>query len=290
MSTFLQLTFAGLNTGAVYALIGLGWVVLYQVAKVENLAQGGFVVCGALLFISLHDTAQLPLPAAAAGALAGCALVAALMYILVLNRFSRRSADGPVVMTIGAAIVIGEAARLIWGIDELTAKAYLPNEPFSILGATVLPHALLLWSGTALMVTVGYLLFERTLIGKALRACSDNYEGAQIVGINPRRMQFASFQIAGLFGGTAGVLLVPLLAVGWASVFPLGLLGLIGAIAGLWRYLPTAVTSVGLGLFSSYASGYVSTAWQEVFVYGAFIVILLVLREGRQRRRVGLRL
>jgi branched-chain amino acid transport system permease protein len=263
---------------------------LYQVAKVENLAQGGFVVCGALLFISLHDIAKLPILLAAGGALAGCAVVAALLFVLVLNRFSRRGVDGPVVMTIGAAIVISEGARLIWGIDDLTANAYLSNEPFNLFGATVLPHALLLWAGTALMVAMGYFIFEKTLFGKALRACSDNYDGAQIVGINPRRMQFASFQLAALFGGTAGILLIPLLAVGWASVFPLGLLGLIGAIAGSWRYLPTAAASIVLGLFSSYASGYVSTAWQEVFVYSAFLAILMFSGEGGHRRRAGLRL
>jgi branched-chain amino acid transport system permease protein len=286
MSTFLQLTFAGLNIGAVYALIALGWVVLYQVAKVENLAQGGFVIVGALLFITLHDTARLPLAVAVVGALLGCHLLGALLYFLVLNRFSRRGVDGPMIMTIGAAIVIGEAARMIWGIDELTAKSYLPSEPYEILGATILPHSLLLWAGTALMVVLGYLVFERTLIGKALRACADNYEGAQIVGINPRRMQFASFQLAAMFGGVGGILLVPLLSVSWAAVFPLGMIGLMGAIAGLWRYIPAALASFALGLFSSYASGYVSTAWQEVFVYGTFIAILLFLREGRQRRTV----
>lgn len=286
MSTFLQLTFAGLNVGMVYMLIALGWVVLYQVAKVENLAQGAFVVYGSLMFTSLHDDQGVPLGLAILFSLGACSVIGAVLYVLVLNRFSRRGEAGPVVMTLGAAIVLGELARQIWGVDDRTAKSYLSTEPLKIFGATVLPHSLLLWAGTAVFVGAGYWLFERTIVGKALRACSDNFEGAQIVGINPGLMQFASFQVAALFGGAGGVLLAPLMAIGWSNVFTLGLIGLIGAIAGRWAYVPAALASVGLGLFANYAGGYVSTSWQDVFVYGAFLAILMFLREGRRRGRL----
>jgi branched-chain amino acid transport system permease protein len=288
MSTFLQLTFAGLNVGMVYMLIALGWVVLYQVAHVENLAQGGFVVYGSLVFITAHDSWGLPLPLAILFSLLVCCGIGAVLFVLVLNPLTRRGMAGPVVMTLGAAILLGEVARQIWGLNDKSAKPFLSTEPLRVFGATVLPHSLLLWLGTAVLVGAGFLVFERTIIGKALRACSDNYDGAQIVGINPTLMQFASFQVAALFGGAGGVLLSPLLGLGWASVFTLGLIGLIGAIAGRWAYLPAAAASVIIGLFANYAGGYVSTSWQDAFVYGAFLVILLVLREGRSRQRLRL--
>jgi len=290
VTTFLQFLIAGLNVGSVYLLIALGWVVLQQVAKVENLAQGAFVVYGSLLFISLKDDWNLPLAVAILGSLAGCLLLGAVLYLLVLNRFSRRGEEAPVVITLGAALVLMEVARWIWGLEDRLATPYLPRTPIKVMGATVLPHSLLVWAGTAVLVVGGFLAFERTILGKALRACAESYEGAQIVGINPARMQFASFQLAALYGGAGGVMLSPLIAVGWSSVIHLGILGLIGAVAGRWNYLSTAIASLGLGLLGSFAGGYISTSWEEVFIYGPFLAVLILTRDSVQRRTVSRRL
>lgn len=288
MSTFLQLTFAGMNVGVLYMLIALGMVVTYQVSRVESLAQGVYVIYGSLVFSTLHDSRGLPLVVAVLGSIVACALIAVVLYVLALNRFAARGNIGPVIMLLGAALLFQELARRFWGLNDRGAKPWLSNEPLHVFGATVLPHSLLMWIGAAVLVLAGFWLFERTMIGKALRAAADDVEGARLVGINTQAMQFVSFQVAGFFGAAAGILLAPLMPMGWTWVFPYAVLGAIGAIGGRWEYVPVALTSLAIGLFSSYAGGYVSTAWHDVYVYGAFIVVLLLLREDRRpgsRRR-----
>ncbi|MEV1295710.1 branched-chain amino acid ABC transporter permease [Pseudonocardia sp. NPDC049635] len=294
MSTFLQVTFAGMSIGALYMLVALGMVVTYQVSRVESLAQGVYVVYGALVFTTLHDSRGLPLVVAVLGSLLACALIAVLLYFLALNRFAARG-SGPVIMMLGGALLFQEIARRFWGLNDRGATPWLPSDPIHVLGATVLPHSLLMWAGTAVLVGLGFVLFERTMLGKALRAAADDVEGARLVGINTRLMQFISFQVAALYGAGAGILLVPIMPFGWTWVFPLAVLGAVGAIGGRWEYLPVAVISLSIGLFASYAGSYVSTAWQDVYIYGAFILILLLLREDKRagsrrgwRARVGI--
>ncbi|WP_214106193.1 branched-chain amino acid ABC transporter permease [Acrocarpospora catenulata] len=286
MSTFLQLTFAGLNVGFLYMLVALGMVVTYQVSRVESLAQGTYVVYSALIFGSVRDGLGWPL--AALASLLACAGIAVFLYLLALNRLATRGETGPVIMLLGGALLFAELARQFWGLNDRSAKPWLSNEPLRIFGATVLPHSLLMWAGAAFLVIAGFVLFERTMLGKALRAAADDVEGARIVGINTKVMQFVSFQVAGFFGAAAGILLSPIMPFGWTWVFALALTGAIGAIAGRWEYVPVALASLAIGLFASYAGGYISTSWQDVYIYGAFIVVLLLLREDKRagtRRR-----
>lgn len=281
MTALLQLTFAGLSLGSVYALISLGWTVLFQVAKIYNLAQGAFVVVSALTYVYLTRDLGWPVLASIMGSLVVCLTLAAVLYAVILNPRATRGEVGPIVMSIGAALVIGEAVRSLWGVDPRIAESFLPTEPLHLFSATVLPHSLLLWSCTAVLFVFAWLVFERTLIGKALRACAESDTGAQVVGISPTRMHRLAFGLAGLFGGIGGIVLAPLVAVSWSQVIPLSVFGLIGAVIGRWRYLPAAVGSIGLGLLASYAGGFVSTTWQNSVVYGALLVALLVTRPQR---------
>lgn len=285
MTTLLQFTFAGLSLGAVYALISLGWTVLFQVAKIYNLAQGAFVVVSAMTYVSLTRDLGWPVPLAMAGALAVCLALGLALYGLILNPRTTRGEAGPIVMSLGSALVIAETLRYVWGVDARTAAAYLPTDPVRIWGATVLPHALLLWAGTAVMFAAAWLLFHRTLLGKALRACSESGTAAQVVGIDPRRMHVAAFTMAALFGAVGGILLAPLIAVSSHEVLPLGIFGFIGAVVGRWHYLPAAAGSVLLGLITGYAGGYGATVWQNAVLYGAVIAALLTMRQRRPGHR-----
>ncbi|TYB41061.1 branched-chain amino acid ABC transporter permease [Actinomadura chibensis] len=285
MTTLLQLTFAGLSLGAVYALISLGWTVLFQVARIYNLAQGAFVVVSAMTYIALADDLGWPVPLAVAGALAVCLALGLALYGVILNRRTARGEAGPIVMSLGSALVIAETLRYLWGVDARTAAAFLPTGPVRIMGATAVPHAMLLWTGTAAMFGAAWLLFHRTLLGKALRACAESATAAQVVGIDPRRMRLAAFGVAALFGGVGGILLAPLIAVSPHEVLPLGIFGFIGAVVGRWRYLPAAAGSVLLGLITSYAGGYGATSWQNAVLYGSVIAALLTMRQRRPGHR-----
>ncbi|QXJ22601.1 branched-chain amino acid ABC transporter permease [Actinomadura graeca] len=289
MTTLLQLTFAGLSMGAVYALISLGWTVLFQVARIYNLAQGAFVVVSAMTYISLVGDLGWPVPLAVGGALAVCLALGLLLYGVILNPRTARGEAGPIVMSLGSALVIAETLRYVWGVDARTAPAFLPTGTIRILGATAVPHALLLWTGTAVMFGAAWVMFHRTVLGKALRACSEDATGARVVGIDPHRMRLAAFTIAALFGAVGGILLAPLIAVSPHEVLPLGIFGFIGAAVGRWRYLPAAAGSVILGLVTGYVGGYGATAWQDAVLYGSVIVALLTVRQRRPGQRPLLR-
>jgi branched-chain amino acid transport system permease protein len=285
MTTFLQLTFAGISLGSVYALISLGWTALFQVAKIYNLAQGAFVVVAAMTYAYFAHDLGWPFPLAiGASLLVGLAL-GMVLYKVILNSRTARGEIGQIVMSIGAALVVSEALKYIWGPDPRGADAYLPTRPFNFFGAAVLPHTLLLWGGTAIMFMASWAIFHWTLLGKALRACSESDVAARLAGINPQRMHILAFSIAAISGSLGGILLVPLVAVSSNDVIPFGIFGLIGAIVGRWRHVPAAVGSIVLGLVGSYTGGYVSSVWQDAVLYAALIISLLAMRKRQPGHR-----
>jgi len=157
--------------------------------------------------------------------------------------------------------------------------SYLPTAPVFVGDIPIVPAEMVVWGGTVVLFVGGWWWLERTLMGRAMQACAQSRSGAEIVGIDTHKMQFVSFVVAGAVGGIGGVLLVPLVAVSWSSVLPLGIFGLLGAILGRWRFPLAALGSIGIGLFGSYFSGYVSSIWSDGMVYAGFVVVLLIFRE-----------
>ncbi|MEU6083246.1 branched-chain amino acid ABC transporter permease [Streptomyces sp. NPDC047108] len=273
MDRFVQFTTYGLTLACVLVLLGLGWVVIHQVSGVLNLAQGSFLVVGGLTTTSLAGPVGLPL-----AVLAGIAAAGALAVVLdrALLRPARPSGPGgPIIVTLGAALVIAEGARGIWGVDPLLLEPFLPRDPVNVLGAPVLPHALLLWGGTAVVVAGLYLLFEKTLLGRALLACAQNPDGLRLSGTDPLGLRTLAFLLAGVLAGIAGVLLVPVTPIGWESGLLLGIKGFIAAALGRWTYPGAVVGALVLGLAENYAAGYLSSAWKESVGLGLMLLILI---------------
>lgn len=274
MDRFVQFTAYGLTMACVLALLAMGWVVIYQVSGVLNLAQGSFLVIGGLSVAALAPKIGLPL-AIAAGIAIPAATGAALD--LVLLRPARPSGPGgPIVMTLGVALVLAEVARSIWGVDPLLLKAFLPRDPVNILGAPVLPQTLLLWGGSAVVVAALFLLFEKTTLGRALVACAQNPEGLRLAGTNPLDLRTFAFGLAGALGGIAGVLLIPVTPLAWDSGLAYGINGFIAAALGRWTYPGAVGGALVLGLAENYAAGYVSSAWKETVGLLLMLAILLL--------------
>lgn len=284
MVRFLQTTFSGLTLGSVLALLSLGWVVVYRVSGVLNLTQGSFLVIGALSFTSLATNNGVPLLLAGGLGVLASVGVAVAVDIAALRPARKGNVAAPIIITLGAAMVLDEASRRLWGNEPLRQAPFLDTKPLDVFGAKVQQHTLLLIGGTVVLLVVLWLVFERTLVGKALQACADSDEGAALVGINPKTMRTAAFAIAGGTGAIAGVLLIPTTAIGWDTGLLLGIKGFIAAVLGSWSYPGAVVAGLLLGLTENYAAGYIASAWKDVVTLSVLLLVLLVRPEGLARR------
>jgi branched-chain amino acid transport system permease protein len=271
---FLQYLLAGLTIGAIYALVALGFSIIYNASHVINFAQGEFVMIGGMTTVSL-GAAGWPLPLAIAGAVLAAAAVG-----LALEKFAVEPARGAsvvtlIIITIGASILLRGVATIVWDKNIHALPAFSGETPIRIGGATLLPQSLWVMGVTVVIVLLLTWFFGRTLLGKALLATSHNRHAAQLAGISVRRVLLASFGLSAALGAIAGILVAPITFTSWDVGVMLGLKGFAAAILGGLGSGPGAVVGgLVLGLIEAFGAGYVSSAYKDVI---AFVIILAVL-------------
>jgi branched-chain amino acid transport system permease protein len=249
LSGFLQFLFSGITVGAIYALVGLGFSIIYNASHVINFAQGEFVMLGGMGTFFLMAAG---LPMIVAAPLAVCLVVLA---GLLLEKFAVEPARNAsvvtlIIITIGASILIRGVVEVTLGKDFHRLPAFSGEDPINIGGAVLQPQGIWVLAALALVVMALRWFFQRTRLGKALLATSYNPLAAQLVGIETRTILLVSF------GLSAG------LGVAAASLGGLG--GVYGAVAG----------GLVLGVIEAMAAGYISSAYKDAV---AFVIILAVL-------------
>ena len=210
LSQAIQFIFAGLTSGSIYALVALGFDIIYNVTLVVNLAQGEFLMLGAMTMISLYNGLKLPLPLA----LVFSTLIVGCVGIL-FDRFAIRPLKKPSIMllillTLGGSTFLKGVALLIWGKDPYTAPTFTKIKSISFLGASFSPQ--MLWViGTLVVVSFAlWFFFERTLLGKAMRACAENQRAASLMGVNVKTFVMISYFLGGALGAVGGMLMAPI--------------------------------------------------------------------------------
>jgi len=204
LDQLLQYTLSGLSTGAIYALIGIGFSIIYNATGIINFAQGEFVMLGGMLTLLFLETLQLPLWAAIPCAIAASTVGGILFERLAIRPLRKPTPINLVIITIGGSILIRGLAMLAWGKDTHALPPFSGDEPISIAGATILPQHLWILAITLIIVTVNRFYFYHTISGKAMRACSYNRRAAGLVGIDVRRMVLFSFIISSAMGRWRG--------------------------------------------------------------------------------------
>ena len=274
LDQLLQFLVTGITVGSTYALVGLGFALIYNASDVVNFAQGEFVMLGAMIAIALL-AAGLPLSLAA--------LVATLITILVgllLERFAIEPALGAsvvatIIITIGAAIFLRGIAMLLWGKDFHSLPAFSGDTPIRIGGATLLPQSLWVLGVTVALVVLVRLFFDRTLLGKALLACSFNRAAAQLVGINVRVMLRLAYGLSAGLGALAGILIAPITFSSYEAGVMLGLKGFSAAIVGgIGNPMGAVAGGLLLGVLESLGAGLISSGYKDAI---AFLFVLMVL-------------
>lgn len=274
----LQLAFAGVTNGAIYALLGLGLVLVFSTTRVINVAIGEFATFGALLTVSLRG-AGLPLAAAVAGAVAATALLAAGVYRLALQPARRRGAEPLtlLIITIALHLALKGVALILWGTQPYTLPAFTPGPPLRVLGAVVARQSLWVLGAAAAVLAGLWWSFTRTVPGRALRACAVNPVGARLCGIPVPRLGLAAFSLSAALAALSGILITPVTLATYDMGFMLGLKGFVGAvIGGLASYPVTVAGCLLLALLEALAAGTVfPSGYRDAIAFAALIVVLL---------------
>ncbi len=285
-SQIVQLLFTGITVGSIYALIALGFVVIYNVTGIINFAQGEFAVLGALIAVTLsQDTAifnralkvtlDWPLPIAILAAVLIVSGIGILLYELAIRPAKGASVVSLIIITIGASITLRGVALITWSTDPFRLPDFTTGAPLQVFGAFLILQNFWVIGTTAVILIALFLFFERTMIGKALRACSINKLAARLMGIDINRMAMFSFALSAAIGAIAGVVITPSTFMGYDSGELLGLKGFVAAImGGMDSALGAVIGGLALGILEALGAGFISSAYKDAI---AFVMLFLIL-------------
>ncbi len=291
MEKFVAVLLAGTLNGLIYALVGLGYGLVYRVSGLVNLAHGELVMLGALLGYEITVSRQHPLwMGIVLVGLAGAVVGAATEFAL-LRRMRSPSLLKALILTFGLVLVVQAGARELFGTDTYSVPTF-PGVPMSftvVYGRATLPGQALWIFGLAVVVLVGtVLLLGRSKIGLRIRAVGSDPEVAGAYGIDARRVTLVTFGISGAIAALSGLFIAPVVFMTYLGGTFLGLKGLVAAIVGgLRRPFGAVEGGLLLGLAENFTAGYGEAGWQNATAFLILIVVLLVRPAGLLERRVA---
>ena len=285
LSKTVQFIFAGLSSGSIYALVALGFNIIYNTTMVVNLAQGEFLMLGALTMISLRVVFGLPTALALplATLIVGCAGI--LFDRFVIRPLKKPSLMTLILLTLGGSTFLKGAALLIWGKDPYSAPPFVRAKSISILGATFSPQILSVIGTLAAVSLLLWVFFERTLFGKAMKACAENPRAASLMGINVRNLVMISYFLGGAIGGLGGMVIAPISFMVYDEGTMIGLKGFASAVlGGVGSYPGAVVGGLVLGLLESLSTGYISSIFKDILAFMVLLFILVIKPSGLMKR------
>ncbi len=283
---YVQFVLDGLRAGAIYALVALGFVTVYRVTGVINFAQGAFIMLGPMITISVYEmelfaSPGLDLLAGACVAIVLTAIVGILIERLALHPARHSLPLTKIIITIGAYLAIQGMGLLAWGPQGRVLPAFttlnLADESYRFAGLLVKAQSLWIWGTVAVTVALLALFFERTMLGKAMRACAVNRLAAQLMGIRVDVMATMAFALAAILGSVGGIVLGPVTRPTYDMGLDLGLKGFVAAIIGGLVNFPVAVMGgLLLGVLENFWAGVTQAGFKDLFAFVVLIVMLVV--------------
>lgn len=274
MPELMQFLMSGLTVGAVYALVALGFTIIYNASDVVNFAQGEFVMLGGMITVFSFE-AGLPLPLAALGAVAITAGVGVALNKLAIEPARGAQVVSLIIITIGASIFLRGAAQVIFDKQFHRYPAFSGDDPLHLLGATILPQSLWVIAAAVAVFAALWLFFAKTVTGKAVLATANNRLAALLVGVNTNWVMTLSFGLSAAIGALAGVLITPITMTSYDVGVALALKGFAAAmLGGMGSPKGALVGGVLLGLLEALTAGYISSQYKDA---AAFVVIICVL-------------
>ncbi|HZX29365.1 MAG TPA: branched-chain amino acid ABC transporter permease [Telluria sp.] len=306
MDTFIQQIINGLVLGSMYALVALGYTMVYGVLNLINFAHGDVLMVGAMVGLSILkilDSAAPGLPGyvqlavAILGAIPVCMIVNIIIERVAYRRLRNAPRLAPLITAIGVSILLQTFAMMIWGRSPLPFPQLLSSDPVFIGGAVISPTQILLL--VLATVSMGGLVFlvERTKLGRAMRATSENPRIAGLMGIDANKIIVATFGIGAALAAVAGVMWgANYSSVQFAMGFVPGLKAFSAAVlGGIGNIYGAMIGGIVLGLIESLGAGYIGdltggffgSNYQDIFAFIVLIVVLTIRPSGIMGERVA---
>jgi branched-chain amino acid transport system permease protein len=282
MSDLPQHVVFGLGLGAIYALVALGFSLIYRTMGLLSFVHPQFVMLGSVFGYSAVIKLDVPLWLAIlpVGAATGLASLVVDQIGLRPIRHRRGAEISMILATVGWGIVLVQTVRLTYGTNALSLREERPRPPLEVLGVEVRWDTVLVLTAVAVLVTVLVLFLRTTRTGRAVRAVGESDATAALMGINVERTYGLSAFIGGMLGGIAGIF-VGWLFVAGISAGVIGIKGLAAAVVGGFGSLPGAVVGgLTIGIIDNLIGVEISTLWRDAVVFALVIVVLLVRPQG----------
>ncbi len=277
----LQLLFTGIGVGSIYALVALGFALIYRATNVVNFAQGDFAMLGAFSMVVLSIDLGLPYWLSIIIALALLIAFGALFNLAVYYPLRNRSFLPVIISTIGASILLENGVLATYGPRPQTLDSMFDLQGFSIGEVFLDTQYIVILVVAVAMVALQYVFFERTLIGKKMQATSQDKDMASLLGIPVMTMIMITFMYSAMLGGLAGILVAPVLfvTVGMGSsialkAFAASIIGGFGDVKG------AIVGGLALGVIETFGAAYISVPYKDAFAFLVLFVFLLVRPQG----------
>ena len=287
----LQYLVAGLTYGTIYAVVGVGFNIIYNTTGIINFAQGEFVMLGGMTAVTLHRF--VPLPLAVAGAVLVTMAVGALVELTCIRWLRRPTVLRMIVVTIGVSIVLREVALAAWGESVRALPYFTGNEVTSLTLAGVHVSPQVLWSLGTCVLIVGALwaFFEHTSLGRQMRACAANRDAAALCGIATRNLVTLSFVLSAGIGALAGCVVSPITYTAYNVGTGLAMKGFTVAILG---GLGSSMGAVGagflVGVLEAFSVSLLPAAYKDAISVAFLLAILFVRPSGLFGSREAARL
>ena len=291
MIEFMQVCFGGLVVGSIYALIALGFCLVYRVAGVINLSQGGFCILAVLVCTTFNQRFGWPLwlalPLCLAITVLGGTALGALTFVPALNRLSNANV---LMLTVGLLTILEGLSLLIWGSQPFALAPFSDDRPVKLGPLLVATQSFWVFGATIAGMIALWLLLVRTKLGRALRACAQNPTAARLMGIDVPRMMLLSFALATLMAAIAGLVVAPTTSLQFDSGRLFTNYGFIAAVIGGITSFPGAIAGgLMLGIASQIATAYVSSLFSNSITLVMLLCVLVLRPDGLVMSRVARR-
>lgn len=306
MDTFIQQIINGMVLGSMYALIALGYTMVYGVLNLINFAHGDVLMVGAMAAVTILKYVQAWAPdlpgvvkllIAIVGAIPVCVIVNVIIERVAYRPLRNAPRLAPLITAIGVSILLQTFAMMIWGRSPIPFPQVMPSDPIHIGGALISPTQVMLLALAALSMIGLVLLVERTKIGRAMRATAENPRIAGLMGVDSNRVIVMTFVIGAALAAVAGVMWganysSAQFAMGFVpglKAFSAAVLGGIGNIYGamLGGILLGLIESLGAGYIGDLTGGFFGSNYQDIFAFIVLIIVLTLRPSGIMGERVA---
>jgi branched-chain amino acid transport system permease protein len=280
-STNLQMMASGLAMGSIYALVALGFVLIFNAVSVVNFAQGEFVMLPAFVAVFLMEILKIPFPLTYLITVIFMGIFGIVFQRIAYYPLRHRTFLPVVISTIGVGIFLKNGAQLIFGAEPLLMERPTTSNVLNMAGVFVDPQYIVIIVCTLALLIFQYFFFEKTKLGKMMQATAQDKQMARLLGISVATMIAITFAYSSILGATAGILVGPIFYVTKEMGGMLGLKAFCSTIVGGFGSVPGAIAGgLFLGVVEVFGAYYVSSAYRDAFAFIILILVLLIRPQG----------